>query len=433
MDRSAAYATRWVAKNIVAAGLADRCEIQVAYAIGVAHPVSVFVETFGTEKVDPEKLGKLIPEFFDLRPAAIIRDLDLRRPIYRATAAYGHSAGPSADFTWESIHRAEELPGCTAALATTATSGAWPTKAGARIVMADQAPAGRGQGPKLVSSPWTSSCSTSTGHSPTGSRPVWIRSPWDEGQGPVRAPQAGRRLGRRPGHRGARGRQGDPAGRLPGACLRPARAGAGPLGRRPLGRVARRRPAPGPAAEDRGRRAARAGATTATVPADRPAPVQHPPPPPASPPSSARSARWPGGARSQARTAALIADLVEAVLATGKGVVVVAPEVAAGSPVADVRALPRGCRPGGAADRRHLHWLELAAGTAGRRRWPLRGVRPHARRRPAGGRRRGQHPPGRAAHPATTPVTSPCTAPSPSGPPACWSARCPRRRPRRRS
>jgi S-adenosylmethionine synthetase len=116
VDRSAAYATRWVAKNIVAAGLADRCEIQVAYAIGVAHPVSVFVETFGTEKVDPEKLGKLVPEFFDLRPAAIIRDLDLRRPIYRATAAYGHFGRSEADFTWESTHRAEELAKAAASL-----------------------------------------------------------------------------------------------------------------------------------------------------------------------------------------------------------------------------------------------------------------------------------------------------------------------------
>jgi len=109
VDRSAAYAVRWVAKNVVAAGLADRCEVQVAYAIGVAHPVSVFVETFGTEQVDPDKLGKLIPEFFDLRPAAILRDLDLRRPIYRKTAAYGHFGRTDPDFTWESTSRADEL------------------------------------------------------------------------------------------------------------------------------------------------------------------------------------------------------------------------------------------------------------------------------------------------------------------------------------
>ena len=109
VDRSAAYAVRWVAKNVVAAGLAERCEVQVAYAIGVAHPVSVFVETFGTEQVDPEKLGKLLPEFFDLRPAAIVRDLDLRRPIYRKTAAYGHFGRSEPEFTWESTSRAEEL------------------------------------------------------------------------------------------------------------------------------------------------------------------------------------------------------------------------------------------------------------------------------------------------------------------------------------
>ena len=109
VDRSAAYAVRWLAKNVVAAGLAERCEVQVAYAIGVAHPVSVFVDTFGTEQVDPEKLGKLLPEFFDLRPAAILRDLDLRRPIFRKTAAYGHFGRSEPEFTWESIHRAEEL------------------------------------------------------------------------------------------------------------------------------------------------------------------------------------------------------------------------------------------------------------------------------------------------------------------------------------
>jgi S-adenosylmethionine synthetase len=109
VDRSAAYAVRWVAKNVVAAGLAERCELQVAYAIGVAHPVSVFVDTFGTEQVDPEKLGKLLPEFFDLRPAAIVRDLDLRRPIYKMTAAYGHFGRSEPEFTWESTERAPEL------------------------------------------------------------------------------------------------------------------------------------------------------------------------------------------------------------------------------------------------------------------------------------------------------------------------------------
>jgi S-adenosylmethionine synthetase len=109
VDRSAAYAVRWLAKNVVAAGLAERCEVQVAYAIGVAHPVSVFVDTFGTEQVDPEKLGKLLPEFFDLRPAAILRDLDLRRPIFKKTAAYGHFGRTEPEFTWESTDRAEEL------------------------------------------------------------------------------------------------------------------------------------------------------------------------------------------------------------------------------------------------------------------------------------------------------------------------------------
>ena len=109
VDRSAAYAVRWVAKNVVAAGLADRCEVQVAYAIGVAHPVSVFVETFGTERVDPEKLAKLLPDFFDLRPAAIVRDLDLRRPIYQKTAAYGHFGRNEPEFTWEATDRADDL------------------------------------------------------------------------------------------------------------------------------------------------------------------------------------------------------------------------------------------------------------------------------------------------------------------------------------
>jgi S-adenosylmethionine synthetase len=110
VDRSAAYAARWVAKNVVAAGLADRCELQVAYAIGVAHPVSIVVETYGTEKdVDPRKIEKAIAEVFDLRPAAIIRDLDLRRPIYQKTAAYGHFGREDADFTWERPSRAEDL------------------------------------------------------------------------------------------------------------------------------------------------------------------------------------------------------------------------------------------------------------------------------------------------------------------------------------
>ncbi|GAB3447050.1 methionine adenosyltransferase [Streptomonospora sediminis] len=109
VDRSAAYATRWVAKNIVAAGLADRAEVQVAYAIGKAAPVGVFIETFGTEQVAPEVIEKAVQEVFDLRPAAIVRDLNLLRPIYSGTAAYGHFGRQSAEFTWEQTDRAEAL------------------------------------------------------------------------------------------------------------------------------------------------------------------------------------------------------------------------------------------------------------------------------------------------------------------------------------
>ena len=109
VDRSAAYAARWVAKNIVAAGLADRCEIQVAYAIGVAHPLSINVETFGTGKIGDEQIARLISEHFDLRPGAIIRDLNLRRPIYRKTAAYGHFGRDDVQFPWENTERAAAL------------------------------------------------------------------------------------------------------------------------------------------------------------------------------------------------------------------------------------------------------------------------------------------------------------------------------------
>ena len=109
VDRSAAYAARYVAKNIVAAGLADRCEIQLAYAIGVAHPVSVSVETFGTAKIDDEKIVELVNKNFDLRPAGIIKSLDLRRPIYRQTAAYGHFGRTDLDLPWEKIDKAEPL------------------------------------------------------------------------------------------------------------------------------------------------------------------------------------------------------------------------------------------------------------------------------------------------------------------------------------
>jgi S-adenosylmethionine synthetase len=109
VDRSAAYAARWVAKNIVAAGAAQRCEIQVAYAIGMARPISVLVETFGTERVDREKLNRAVTEIFDLRPAAIIRDLDLRKPKYKATASYGHFGRTGDSFTWEFTNRVAEL------------------------------------------------------------------------------------------------------------------------------------------------------------------------------------------------------------------------------------------------------------------------------------------------------------------------------------
>ncbi|MFI6074830.1 methionine adenosyltransferase [Actinoplanes sp. NPDC051343] len=109
VDRSAAYAMRWVAKNVVAAGLAERCEAQVAYAIGKAHPVSLFVETFGTENVPVERIEKAINEVFDLRPAAIIRDLDLLRPIYQQTAAYGHFGRDLPELKWESTDRAQDL------------------------------------------------------------------------------------------------------------------------------------------------------------------------------------------------------------------------------------------------------------------------------------------------------------------------------------
>ena len=109
MDRSAAYAMRWVAKNIVAAGLAERVEVQVAYAIGKAAPVGLFIETFGTEAVDPAHIEKAIGEVFDLRPGAIIRDLDLLRPIYAPTAAYGHFGRTDIDLPWERLDKVDDL------------------------------------------------------------------------------------------------------------------------------------------------------------------------------------------------------------------------------------------------------------------------------------------------------------------------------------
>jgi S-adenosylmethionine synthetase len=109
VDRSAAYAARWVAKHVVASGAARRCEVQVAYAIGVAHPVSLLVDTFGTESADPQTISDAVRELFDLRPAAIARDLDLRRPIYKKTAAYGHFGRSEKEFTWEATPRVDDL------------------------------------------------------------------------------------------------------------------------------------------------------------------------------------------------------------------------------------------------------------------------------------------------------------------------------------
>ena len=109
VDRSAAYAMRWVAKNVVAAGLARRCEVQVAYAIGKAQPVGLFVETFGTATVAVDRIEKAVAEVFDLRPASIIRDLDLLRPIYARTAAYGHFGRELPEFTWERTDRVDAL------------------------------------------------------------------------------------------------------------------------------------------------------------------------------------------------------------------------------------------------------------------------------------------------------------------------------------
>jgi len=117
VDRSAAYAARWAAKNVVSAGLAERCEIQVAYAIGVAHPLSINVETFGTGAIPDEEIANVINEVFDLRPGAIIRDLNLRRPIYRQTAAYGHFGRDDLDLPWEQTDRVNELRAAVSALA----------------------------------------------------------------------------------------------------------------------------------------------------------------------------------------------------------------------------------------------------------------------------------------------------------------------------
>src|SRR5256884_1952354 len=123
VDRSAAYAARWVAKNVVAAGLARRCEVQVAYAIGIAEPVSIMVETFGTHAVPEERIERAVRETFSLKPASIIKDLDLLRPIYERTAAYGHFGRSEPEFTWERTDRAESLRSA-AGLKGSATSAA---------------------------------------------------------------------------------------------------------------------------------------------------------------------------------------------------------------------------------------------------------------------------------------------------------------------
>ncbi|MFE1300319.1 methionine adenosyltransferase [Streptomyces sp. NPDC058731] len=123
VDRSAAYAMRWVAKNVVAAGLASRCEVQVAYAIGKAEPVGLFVETFGTEKIGTDRIARAVDEVFDLRPAAIIRDLDLLRPIYAQTSAYGHFGRELPDFTWERTDRVDALRAAAGVTGAGATGG----------------------------------------------------------------------------------------------------------------------------------------------------------------------------------------------------------------------------------------------------------------------------------------------------------------------
>ena len=116
VDRSAAYAARWVAKNVVAAGLAKKCEVQLAYAIGVSHPLSIMVDTFGTGIVDDAVIEQAIEKVFDLRPGAFIRDLKLRRPIFSKTAAYGHFGRKDPDFTWEATDRVQELKDAVSAL-----------------------------------------------------------------------------------------------------------------------------------------------------------------------------------------------------------------------------------------------------------------------------------------------------------------------------
>ena len=151
VDRCAAYAMRWVAKNVVAAGLADRCEAQVAYAIGKAKPVGLFVESFGTETVPVERIQDAVREVFDLRPRAIIADLDLLRPIYSQTAAYGHFGRTEPDFTWERTDRAARLRAAAGLVSRTAAGGYPPPPS---------------TGPALLL-PWASLCASRRRRAPS--------------------------------------------------------------------------------------------------------------------------------------------------------------------------------------------------------------------------------------------------------------------------
>ena len=146
MDRSAAYAARYVAKNIVAAGLADRAEVQVAYAIGVARPLSLLIETFGTEKISRKAIAELVQENFDLRPGAILRDLELRRPVYQPTAAYGHFGRTGDAFTWERTDKADQLrtqAGLTSPLARSAPGTRYERESAGRRSRGDAIQPGR--------------------------------------------------------------------------------------------------------------------------------------------------------------------------------------------------------------------------------------------------------------------------------------------------
>ena len=186
VDRSAAYAMRWVAKNVVAAGLADRCEAQVAYAIGKAHPVGLFIETFGTEKVATTKIQEAVLATFDLRPAAIIRDLDLLRPIYSQTAAYGHFGREEPDFSWETTHRADALRDGRRSLTSRTTSRGRHAPCACR----PRRFRGRGAGTLRVSSVVRDGHRQSLEVSRWASRPssrTRIRPSW-----PIRSPSTGR-------------------------------------------------------------------------------------------------------------------------------------------------------------------------------------------------------------------------------------------------